>query len=66
MHQIRQENLVRPSDDLDSVLRKMAEEDKGHLPVVEAGRLCGIVTRHDLLTLIQFKTDLGGRGRAGA
>jgi Zn-dependent protease/CBS domain-containing protein len=65
MHQVREENLVHPSDDLAIVFRKMAEEDKGHLPVVEAGRLCGIVTRHDIMTLIQLKTDLGGRARTG-
>jgi predicted transcriptional regulator len=65
MHQVREENLVHPSDDLASVFRKMAEEDKGHLPVVEDGRLSGIVTRHDIMTLIQLRTDLGGRWRPG-
>ncbi|MBM4018982.1 MAG: CBS domain-containing protein, partial [Planctomycetes bacterium] len=65
MHLVREENLVRPSDDLASVFRKMAEEDKGHLPVVEGGRLAGIVTRHDIMTLIQLKTDLGGHWRPG-
>jgi CBS domain-containing protein len=65
MHLVREENLVRPSDDLSDVFRKMAEEDKGHLPVVEEGRLVGIVTRHDIMTLIQLKTDLGGHWRPG-
>jgi CBS domain-containing protein len=65
MHQVREENLVHPSDDLGSVFRKMAEEDKGHLPVVEDGRLVGIVTRHDIMTLIQLRTDLGGRWLPG-
>jgi Zn-dependent protease/CBS domain-containing protein len=63
MHLVREENLVRPGDDLSDVFRKMAEEDKGHLPVVEDGRLVGIVTRHDIMTLIQLKTDLGGHCR---
>jgi len=36
------------------------EEGKGHLPVVEDGRLRGIVTRHDIMTLLQLRTDLGG------
>lgn len=65
MHLVREENLVRPGDDLSDVFRKMAEEDKGHLPVVEDGRLVGIVTRHDIMTLIQLKTDLGGQWRPG-
>ena len=63
MHQVRPENLVHPDDDLGSVFRKMAEEDRGHLPVVDDGRLVGIITRHDIMTLIQLKTDLGGRAR---
>jgi Zn-dependent protease len=63
MHQVREVNLVHPTDDLASVMRKMGEEDKGHLPVVEEGRLAGIVTRHDIMTLIQLKTDLGGPSR---
>ena len=60
MHQVREENHVRPDDDLASVFRKMMEEDKGHLPVVEDGRLRGMVTRHDIMTLLQLRTDLGG------
>jgi Zn-dependent protease/CBS domain-containing protein len=63
MHQVRDANLVRPSDDVAAVLRKMAEENTGHLPVVEDGRLVGIVTRHDIMALIQLRTDLGERSR---
>jgi Zn-dependent protease/CBS domain-containing protein len=63
MHQVRPENLVRPDDDLASVFQKMGEEGRGHLPVVEDGRLVGIITRHDIMTLIQLKTDLGGPAR---
>jgi len=65
MHQVREENLVRPGDDLASVFRKMMEEDKGHLPVVEDGRLRGMVTRHDIMTLLQIRTDLGDAARTG-
>jgi Zn-dependent protease/CBS domain-containing protein len=60
MHQVGEENLVHPTDDLASIFQKMAQADKGHLPVVEDGRLVGIVTRHDIMTLIQLKTDFGG------
>jgi Zn-dependent protease/CBS domain-containing protein len=63
MHQVRPENLVHPDDDLGNVFQKMAEENRGHLPVVEDGRLVGIITRHDIMTLIQLKTDLGGHAR---
>jgi CBS domain-containing protein len=38
----------------------MVDEGRGHLPVVDDGRLVGIVTRHDMLTLLQLRTNLGG------
>ena len=60
MHQVREENFVHPDDDLLSVFRKMTDADKGHLPVAHGGRLVGIVTRHDIMNLIQIKTDLAG------
>ena len=58
MHRVQEANVVQADDDLLSVFRKMMSEDKGHLPVAEGGRLVGIVTRHDIMNLIQIKTDL--------
>ncbi len=60
MHRVAEENLVHADDDLVGVFRKMMSEDKGHLPVVENGNLRGIVTRHDIMNLLQIKSDLGG------
>jgi Zn-dependent protease/predicted transcriptional regulator len=60
MHEIRAGAVVHPQEDLESVFRKMVEEGRGHLPVVDDGRLVGIVTRHDMLTLLQLRTNLGG------
>jgi len=65
LHRVREENLVRPDDSLVDAFRKMMDEDTGHLPVVEGDRLCGIVTRHDMMNLIQIKTDLAEAGAAG-
>ena len=66
MHQVAEENLIHPSDDLIEVFRKMMSEDKGHLPVVDDGRLSGIVTRHDIMNLLHIRTDLGaGAGAEG-
>jgi len=65
LHRVREENLVRPDDSLVDAFRKMMSEDTGHLPVVEGDRLCGIVTRHDMMNLIQIKTDLAEAGAAG-
>jgi len=61
MHPVSEADMVRPDEELVSVFRKMIEADRGHLPVVEDGRLVGIVTRRDVLSLLQIRTDLGGR-----
>jgi len=60
MHQVREANFVHPDDDLLSVFRKMMDADKGHLPVAQGDSLVGIVTRHDIMNLLQIKTDLAG------
>ena len=66
MHQVREANFVHPDDDLLSVFRKMTDADKGHLPVAQGDRLVGIVTRHDIMNLIQIKTDLAEEARRKA
>jgi acetoin utilization protein AcuB len=43
---------VAPSDDLETAARLMVEERVGSLPVVEGGRVVGIVTETDLLRRI--------------
>ena len=40
---------ARPDDDLRGVARRMLEQGHKRMPVVEDGRLVGIVSRHDLL-----------------
>lgn len=42
---------VRPQDPVDEVQRVMIEQDLGQIPVVEDGRLVGLVTRTDLIKL---------------
>ncbi len=42
---------VRPQDSVDEVQRVMIEQDLGQIPVVEDGRLVGLVTRTDLIKL---------------
>ena len=41
--------VARPGDDVGEAARRMLERDVNRLPVVEHGRLVGILTRHDLL-----------------
>jgi acetoin utilization protein AcuB len=43
---------VRPDDDLEEAARLMLEDKVGSLPVVEGGRVTGIVTETDLLRRI--------------
>lgn len=43
-------STARPDDDLRAVARRMLEQGHKRMPVVEDGRLVGIVSRHDLLT----------------
>ncbi len=66
MGPINPETLVGPDEDLATVFRKMMQEDKGYLPVMDGGCLAGIITRHDMMRLLQIKTDLGDIGRPGS
>jgi tRNA nucleotidyltransferase (CCA-adding enzyme) len=43
--------LVSPADGIQTVQRLMVEHDLGQVPVIEEGRVVGIVTRTDLLKL---------------
>lgn len=49
---------VKPTDSLESVAAAMIEHDVNRLPVVDAGRVVGIVTRADLARVL-------ATGRAG-
>lgn len=42
--------IVAPDDELDVAARRMAELGVRHLPVVDGGRLVGVLSMRDLLT----------------
>jgi CBS domain-containing protein len=50
---------LKPSDDATEALSRMVAGDIGRMPVVEDGRLLGIVSRHDIMNFFKIKSDLG-------
>jgi Zn-dependent protease/predicted transcriptional regulator len=50
---------LKPTDDATEALSRMISSDIGRMPVVENGRLMGIVSRRDIMNLFRIKSDLG-------
>jgi CBS domain-containing protein len=50
---------LQPTDDAAEALSRMVSGDIGRMPVVEDGRLMGIVTRRDIMNFFKIKSDLG-------
>jgi Zn-dependent protease/predicted transcriptional regulator len=50
---------LKPTDDAGEALSRMTSNDIDRMPVVEEGRLVGIVSRRDIMNLFKIKSDLG-------
>ena len=50
---------LKPTDDATEALAVMISADVGRMPVIEEGRLVGIVSRRDIMNLFKIKSDLG-------
>jgi Zn-dependent protease/CBS domain-containing protein len=53
-------HIVGPADDLARALELMASHDVHQLPVIDNREFLGLVTRADVLRLIQIRSELGG------
>jgi len=58
MMPIREEIMLDPGGEAVDALQKMIRTGEGRLPVVKGGRVVGMLTRRDILNLLEIKTDL--------
>jgi CBS domain-containing protein len=56
---IREEMMLNPDGEAVDALQKMIRTGEGRLPVVKDGKAVGMITRKDILNLLEIKTDLG-------
>jgi tRNA nucleotidyltransferase (CCA-adding enzyme) len=54
---------IKPGTSLDKIHEIMLENDIGHLPVMERGRILGMVSRSDLLAIMHHRGLNGARER---
>lgn len=59
MSGVSSDAVLHPDESVVDALRKMTTEERGRLPVVESGRLKGILARNDIMSLFKVKSDLG-------
>jgi len=50
---------AKPEDDLERILRLMATHEIHQIPIVDDGRLLGLLTRNALLRFLQLRQELG-------
>jgi CBS domain-containing protein len=50
---------VRPDDELTTVFKRMTAEDINQFPVMENGRLLGMVARDSMLAFLRTRAELG-------
>jgi len=63
MQPLDEAKAVSPDEDLAAVFQKLSRAGDAYLPVVaDDGRLAGIVTRHEMMNLLQIRTELGEGG----
>jgi Zn-dependent protease/predicted transcriptional regulator len=56
---LKEETSLSPDDDIPTAIQKMAATGLGRLPVIDEGRLVGIVSRRDIMNYLEIRSDLG-------
>jgi Zn-dependent protease/predicted transcriptional regulator len=59
MERLPSELLLHPGQEAVEAFSRMVRTGRGRLPVVDEGRLVGIVTRRDIMSFLKIRTDLG-------
>ncbi len=62
MTRVEDLRTVRPEDELTEALRILAEYDINQLPVVDSGRLVGLLSRSNMIRFLQIREELGVEG----
>jgi Zn-dependent protease/predicted transcriptional regulator len=58
MMPLQEEIMLDPDGEVVDALQKMIRTKEGRLPVVKDGKAMGMITRGDILNLLEIKTDL--------
>lgn len=59
MHRLAPEEILTPNDNALDALSRMARNGAGRFPVMEGDRLVGIISKRDIIKMLEFKTNLG-------
>jgi Zn-dependent protease/CBS domain-containing protein len=51
--------VAYPAQDILSVLQEMSGENTNHIPVIEAGKVIGIINREDIARFVRTRADFG-------
>ncbi len=62
MHELESGDVLHPEDDAVGVLERMTRENLGRFPVLDRGMLVGMVTRQDIMKVLQFMQEFHRQG----
>jgi Zn-dependent protease/CBS domain-containing protein len=58
MTPLDEQTVLSPGDTVSTAVMKMGDSGLGRLPVIDGGRLVGILTRRDIMNYIRIRSDL--------